>query len=199
MDALKAMVVSGSSRSGSYNRQLAAIAARMARETGADITELDLRELGLPLYDADIERVAVPPGALVLRRLFAEHDVLLLSSPEYNAFPTPLLVNALDWTSRVPAGDGLPNGITAMGGTVVGLVSASPGALGGLRSLMFVRQMLTYNLGMLIVPDQFALSAAAKAFDADGNLLDPKHAEAVRRVVNSALYTARALKKESTS
>ncbi|MBS0448516.1 MAG: NAD(P)H-dependent oxidoreductase [Proteobacteria bacterium] len=194
MDALKVLVVSGSSRTGSFNRQLAAILAKLARAAGHDVTELDLRALALPLYDADIERVALPEGAATLRRLFAAHDVLLLSSPEYNAFPTPLLINALDWTSRVPAGDDLPNGIAAMAGTVVGLVSASPGALGGLRSLMFIRQMLTYNLGMLIVPEQFALSAAAKAFHADGTLVDPKHEESVQRVVHAALRTGLAMK-----
>jgi NAD(P)H-dependent FMN reductase len=195
---VKVLAISGSSRTGSFNRRLAALAAGRAREGGADVTEVDLRELALPLYDADIERQALPEGALTLRRLFAQHDALLLSSPEYNAFPTPLLINAFDWASRVPAGDGLPAGVAATHGTVVGLTSASPGALGGLRSLMFVRQFLTYNLGMLVVPEQFALSAAAKAFDAEGQLLDPKHEESLQRVVNSVLRTARALKETKT-
>ncbi len=127
--------------------------------------------------------------------MFAEHDALLLASPEYNAFPTPLLINAFDWASRPAAADGLPSGIAAMSGTVAGLVSASPGALGGLRSLMFVRQFLTYNLGMLVVPEQFALGGAAKAFDGDGSgrLLDPKHEESVQRVLGAVLRTTRAL------
>lgn len=194
MSTIKALVISGSSRTGSFNRRLAALAGGHARDGGAEITEVDLRELGLPLYDADVERAALPDGALTLRRLFAEHDALLLSSPEYNAFPPPLLINALDWASRVPASDELPSGVAATHGTVAGLTSASPGALGGVRSLMFVRQFLTYNLGMLVVPEQFALSAAAKAFDAEGRFLDPKHEESLRRVVNSVLRTARALK-----
>ncbi len=194
MSRVKVLVISGSSRTGSFNRRLAALAAGHARQGDAEVTEVDLRDLALPLYDADIERQALPEGALALRRLFAEHDAMLLSSPEYNAFPTPLLINALDWTSRVPASEHLPAGIAATHGTVVGLTSASPGNLGGLRSLMAVRQFLSLSLGMLVVPEQFALSAAAKAFDADGRLLDPKHEESLQRVVNSVLRTARALK-----
>jgi NAD(P)H-dependent FMN reductase len=136
----------------------------------------------------------VPSGAADLRRLFAEHDAVIVASPEYNNFPTPLLINALDWTSRVPVAEGLPSGLAAMGGTVAGVLSASPGALGGLRSLLFMRQFLQGALGMLVVPEQFALGAAAKAFDADGGFADEKHRQAVQRVVDSVLRVAGALK-----
>ena len=194
MGAVSVLVIAGSARAGSFNRRLAAVAAGLATAGGAEVTAVDLRALALPLYDAEIEAAGLPPGALELRQLFASHDALLLASPEYNGFPTPLLVNALDWTSRVPASDTLPSGLAAMGGTVAGLVSASPGALGGLRSLMFVRQFLQMALGMLVVPEQFALSAAAKAFDANGGFADEKHTQAVQRVVDAVLRIAGALK-----
>jgi chromate reductase, NAD(P)H dehydrogenase (quinone) len=194
MNAVSVLVISGSSRPGSFNRRLADVAAGLATAGGATVTPVDLRALALPLYDAEIEAAGLPAGALELRRLFAEHAAVLVASPEYNGFPTPLLINALDWTSRVPAADGLPSGLAAMGGTVAGVVSASPGALGGLRSLLFVRQFLQLALGLLVVPEQFALVQAAKAFDADGKLVDDKHLRAVQRVVDGVLHTARALK-----
>ena len=194
MDHVRVLVIAGSARAGSFNRRLAAVAAGLATAGGAEVTAVDLRALALPLYDAEIEAAGLPPGALELRQLFANHDALLLASPEYNGFPTPLLVNALDWTSRVPAGDTLPSGLAAMGGTVAGLVSASPGALGGLRSLMFVRQFLQMALGMLVVPEQFALGQAGKAFDDAGRLIDDKQQQAVQRVVAATLRTAAALK-----
>ena len=117
----------GSARVGSLNRKLAACAAAVARSRSAHVTEVDLRALELPLYDGDIEAVGQPAGALELRRLFASHDAVLLAAPEYNSFVTPLLVNAFDWASRPKAGDGLPDGLAAMRGTVAGLMSASPG------------------------------------------------------------------------
>lgn len=192
--AVRVLVVAGSARSGSFNQQIAAVARRLAEQAGALVTSADLRGLDLPIYDADLEARGMPEGARRLRRLFAEHDALLLASPEYNGFPTPLLINAFDWATRPVAEDGLPSGIAAMTGTVAGLLSASPGALGGVRSLLATRQFLQMNLGMLVVPQQFGLALADKAFDGTGALVDPKAHEAVNRVVQSVLRTTAALK-----
>ena len=194
MSEVRILVFAGSARAGSYNGKLAALAARAARELGADVMPLDLRSLALPLYDAEIEAAGMPAGALELRRLLAQHDALLVASPEYNGFPTPLLINAFDWASRPAAADGLPSGLGAMGGKVAGVMSASPGLLGGTRSLMFTRQFLHNTLAMLVVPEQFALAQANKAFDEHGELLDLKHQQAVQRVVASVVRVAGALK-----
>ena len=193
MGAVRVLVISGSARPGSFNRKLADVAAAQARAAGAEVTQADLRALALPLYDAEIEAAGLPAGALELRRLFATHEALIVASPEYNGFPTPLLLNAFDWASRVPASDALPSGLAAMAGTVAGVLSASPGALGGLRSLGFIRQFLQLAPAMLVVPEQFALGQAAKAFDQAGLLADDKQVQAVQRVVDAVLRTARAL------
>jgi chromate reductase, NAD(P)H dehydrogenase (quinone) len=194
MSEVRILVFAGSARAGSYNGKLAALAAGAARELGAEVTALDLRSLALPLYDAEIEAAGMPAGALELRRLLAQHDALLVASPEYNGFPTPLLINSLDWASRPAAADGLPSGLGAMSGKAAGVMSASPGLLGGTRSLMFTRQFLHNTLGMLVVPEQFALAQANQAFDAHGALLDARHQQAVLRVVASAVRVAGALK-----
>ena len=198
MPEVRVLVVAGSSRPASFNRRLADVAAAMARQAGASVTSVDLRVLALPVYDAEIEAAGLPPGALELRRLFASHDAVIVASPEYNGFPTPLLINALDWTSRVPAADGLPAGLAATAGKVCGVISASPGALGGLRSLLFVRQFLSLAIGMLVVPEQFALPLAGKAFDAQGQFIDAKQQAAVQRVADAVLRTATALKVATT-
>lgn len=190
MSAPRVLVIAGSARHGSLNQQLAAVAARELEQAGAAVTPVDLRALALPIYDADVEARGMPEGARTLRRLFSEHEALILVTPEYNGFPTPLLINALDWASRPVAEDGLPSGPAAMSGTVAGLLSASPGALGGLRSLLFTRQFLQMNLGMLIVPEQFGLGSADKAFDAAGALIDAKARAALLKVLKSVLRTA---------
>lgn len=126
------LVIAGSAREGSLNTQLAAVAAHKARALGAETTTVDLRALDLPVYDQDVLNAqGMPEGARRLRQLFAEHDGLLLSSPEYNALPTPLFINAFDWLSVVQAEGDLPSGTGATAGKPVGLMAASPGALGG--------------------------------------------------------------------
>ncbi|MFM9915476.1 MAG: NADPH-dependent FMN reductase [Rhizobacter sp.] len=190
----RVLIVAGSARSGSCNQKLATVASGLAEQAGAVVTPVDLRALDLPIYDADLEARGMPEGARRLRSLFAASDALLLATPEYNGFPTPLLINALDWVTRPSAEDGLPSGIAALTGTVAGLLSASPGGLGGVRSLLFTRQFLQMNLGMLVVPEQFGLALADKAFDGAGALVDPKALAAVDRVVQSVLLATRAFK-----
>jgi len=199
MQAIRLLVFSGSSRAGSFNRSLATRAAAIAGELGAEVTDIDLLALGLPLYEARIEAAGMPDGAIELRAMMARHDALIVATPEYNGFPTPLLVNALDWASRPPAGDGLPSGLAAMNGKVAGVLSASPGALGGMRSLGFTRQFLHNALGMLVVPEQLALPQAAKAFDEQGQLIDDKQRLSLHKVVRSVLRTAGALKAQQTA
>ena len=78
-------------------------------------------------------------------------------------------------------------------GKVCGLLAASPGALGGLRGLVHVRAILG-NIGVHLVPEQFALSAAHEAFGSDGSLADPKKAAMARAVVASAVRAASRLR-----
>ncbi len=82
--------------------------------------------------------------------------------------PPSLLKNAIDWASRPAPGE---PGLAAFRGKTAALVAASPGALGGLRGLVTVRSILG-NIGVHVIPTQFALGAAYKAFDKDGALVD---------------------------
>jgi NAD(P)H-dependent FMN reductase len=194
MAALRVLVTAGSGRDASLNRRLAALAARRAEAAGAVATLVNLRDLALPLYDGDLEAAGLPDGARELRRLFSQHDALLLAAPEYNGFVTPLLVNALDWCSRVPAEGDQPSGLAAMGGKVVGLLSASPGALGGQRALPHLRSFLSSTLAMLVLPQTLSVGQAHQAFDDAGGLKDDKQAQALDRIVQAVVHTAGALR-----
>ncbi len=195
MSALRLLAISGSSRAGSWNRKLVEVAAKAAEARGAQVEPIDLRALELPLYDADLEKASgVPEGARRLRDALRGADGVLLSAPEYNGFPTPLLINSFDWLSRLqPEGDA-PSGLAASSGKPLGLFSASPGPLGALRSLNFTRQYLGMTIAMLPVPQQFALSKAAEAFDEAGALKDARQQAAVDAVVASLVRVAAALK-----
>lgn len=185
------LVISGSARSGSFNRQLADLAARKAQALGAQTTDVDLRALDMPLYDEDWATAhGKPAGALRLRELFASHDGLLLACPEYNALPTPLLINSLDWLSTVVAQDDLPGGAAATAGKPVGLLAASPGALGGIRALPIVRTYLSTNFAMVVVPEQLALPHADQQLGDPLALKTPALDQMLDKVVASVVRQA---------
>jgi len=174
------LAFAGSSREGSWNRRLVRIAAAGAEEAGAEVTLIELADYPLPLMSEDLEaREGMPERAGAFKRLLVEHDGLLIASPEYNGSIPPLLKNALDWASRSEKEGETP--MIAFRGKVAAIVSASPGNLGGLRGLLVLR-MLLGNLGVLVLPDQRAVSGADRAFSEDGSLADPAIDRVVRRI-----------------
>lgn len=194
MAALKLLVIPGSARTASLNRRLAAFAAQRAAAQGLVVETFDLRSLALPVYDGDLEASnGVPEGAERLRAAIAGSDGLLMVTPEYNGFPTPLVINAFDWLSRLPAAEGQASGLAATANKPVGLLAASPGAAGALRSMNFLRQYLQMAFAMMVVPQQFALGAAHEAFDDAGALKDARAANGVDAVLHAIAHLAGAL------
>ena len=165
------LAFASSTRRESFNKKLVAIAAQGAREGGAEVTLIDLKDFPLPLFDQDLEaEQGMPENGKKLKKLFIDHDGLLIASPEYNSSFPAVLKNAIDWVSRPAPGE--PS-LVAFRGKVATLMSASPGALGGLRGLVHVRSILG-NLGVIVLPDQTAVAKAHEAFQPDGSLVDPK-------------------------
>src|SRR5262245_55556658 len=165
------LAFAGSLRRDSFNKKLVPIAAKGAREAGAEVTLIALKDFPLPLFDQDLEaEQGMPENGKKLKQLFIDHDGLLIAAPEYNSSITAVLKNAIDWVSRPAPGE--PS-LVAFRGKVATLMSASPGALGGLRGLVHVRSILG-NIGVIVLPDQLAVPKANEAFEADGSLKDPK-------------------------
>lgn len=167
----------------SFNKKLIHIAAESAREAGAEVTLVDLRDYSMPLYDGDLEaKEGLPENARKLKALFREHDALLIASPEYNSSISGVLKNTIDWVSRAETDE--EPALVAYKGKAAALLSASPGALGGLRGLVTVRSILG-NIGVLVLPDQAAVSKAYEAFDDNGALKDARVARQVSNVAES--------------
>jgi len=182
-DSVRILAFSGSARRDSLNRKLLAAAVEAVREAGGEVTLLDLNDYALPLYHGDLEDAeGLPANAAKLIELIAGHQALLIASPEYNSMITPLLKNTLDWCTR--------GGDDPFPGKVAAVVSASPGAFGGVRSLQLAQQLLL-KLGCHVVPGQTTLPQADKAFDADGRLTNERVLKAVRTLAKALVETTR--------
>lgn len=187
---MKLLIYAGSTRQQSYNRRLAQAARSMAIGLGAEVTLLELGSLDIPLYNADLEAQGTPADVMQLKQLLWEHPAWLICSPEYNAGVTALLKNTIDWASSPVKGDpDWSDGLKSFSGKVVGLLSASPGTLGGLRSLLSLSPLLL-NLQCWVAPRQFAVGNAAQAFDAAGQLIQTQQHQGVQAVVEQVLWAA---------
>jgi chromate reductase len=172
----KILAFAGSARESSYNKKVARMAAAGARRAGAEVSEVDLRDFPMPIYDGDLEAgEGIPSNALKFRQLMMAHQGLLIASPEYNSSISPLLKNTIDWISRPVGGE---DGLAPFRNKVAGLLAASPGGFGGLRGLAHLRAILG-NIGVIVLPNQVAVPKAHEAFQPDGTLANPHQQAAI--------------------
>jgi NAD(P)H-dependent FMN reductase len=175
-DPIRILGFAGSARKDSFNKKLVRIALRGVENAGGTVQFVDLRDYPLPLYDGDSESAqGLPEHVNELRGEFQKADGLLIASPEYNGFLSPMLKNTLDWLSR--SKDASPD-LAAYQGKVAAIMAASPGPLGGLRGLRGLRELLT-NLGITVLPNQITIRSAFKAFDQEGAIADVDQAKRV--------------------
>ncbi|MCW5630442.1 MAG: NAD(P)H-dependent oxidoreductase [Rhodoferax sp.] len=190
---MKLLVFAGSTRQQSFNRRLAAVAAAMGRDAGAEVSHIELADFDIPMYNADLEARGTPADVLQLKQLMFEHPAWIICSPEYNGSYTALLKNTIDWVSSpVKSDPDWTDGFKSFRGKVVGMLSASNGTLGGLRSQSHLAPLLI-NSQCWLAPKAFALGRAADAFDADGQLRDETQRKNVRGVVDQVLWAAQRL------
>ena len=167
----KILVFSSSTRTGSYNTKLAALAAKQLTLADIDVTRISLSDYPLPLYDADLDaRTGQPANALRLKQMIMAHHGVFIASAEYSASVTPILKNAIDWVSRVRE-KGDPS-YAAFKNRVFAVSAASVGRGGGLRSIMALRQVLELGCGALVIPEVVAIPRADQAFDDMDNIVD---------------------------
>ena len=190
MPAPKILVIPGSTRIGSYNVKLAALAVKELTLIDADATRISLADYPLPIYKSGLEAKAGPPAnALKLKQMIMAHQGVFIASPEYTASVAPMLKNAIDWVSRVrERGD--PTYV-AFKGRVFAISAASPGTLGGVRSLIALRQILELGCGALVIPEQVSIPHADRAFDERDELADLGTANLLRAQLARLVEMAR--------
>jgi NAD(P)H-dependent FMN reductase len=182
---LRVLVFGASLRADSFNRKLAALAARVAEQNGATVDLAAMNDFVVPSYDGDHEAAkGIPAGAAALRARLQGNDAFIIASPEYNASMPGTLKNLIDWTSRFR-----PQPFDERHGL---LLSASPSLAGGNRGLWALRTPLEH-LGARIFPDMFSLAMAHKAFAGD-DIADPVLSARFEKNLQAFLSLAEAAK-----
>ena len=173
----KILVLPGSVKSTSVNAKLANAAQLTLAHLGADVTRVSLHDYPLPLVNEDLKlEKGVPEPAMKLGRMIAAHDGVLIASPEYNGSIPPLLKNAVDWISLISIdGDAV---LKPWRDRYVALGAASPGRLGGIRSLAHLRAVMV-DVGAQVISQQVSVPNAREAFDEHGAVKDERAAGAL--------------------
>ncbi|MCG5434341.1 NAD(P)H-dependent oxidoreductase [Mycobacterium sp. MYCO198283] len=172
MADINVLVLVGSLRAASVNRQL----AELAVETSPDGAELRIFDrLGeLPFYDEDIDNDDVAEPVVALRAAAAEADAALVVTPEYNGSIPGVLKNAIDWLSR-PYGNG------ALREKPLAVVGASLGQYGGRWAHDETRK--SFGIAGARVVEDLALSVPVPSLDGRHPREHAEVADALRDVV----------------
>jgi chromate reductase, NAD(P)H dehydrogenase (quinone) len=154
-----ALVLVGSLRKQSLSLKIANALAKLSPDT-LKLNVVTLHELGF--FNQDLE--ASPPAEwLAFRDKIKASDGVVFVTPEYNRSISGVLKNAIDIASR-------PYGQSSFTGLPVGIVSNSPGALGGVNAAKHLQQILPGISGPIMQQPETYLAAVGDAFDDKGEL-----------------------------
>lgn len=185
---MKVLAFAGSTRAESYNKKLVNEAAEMARQMGATVTVIDLKDYSMPFYDADAEtQQGMPKNAKRFRELMVSNDAIIIASPEYNSSIPAVLKNALDWASRSEEGG---SSREAFKGKKFAIMSASPGKGGGGRALVHLRSVIE-DVGGTVVSKQVTIPNAHQYFSEKKREENPLLKEEIQQLLGHKLANKR--------
>lgn len=184
---MKIEIISGSPRRNSTTLRVALHLQKMLQEsTENEVGLIDLREHDLPpVQEVFLAPHLAPEKYQGLAKRVFEAQAFVLVTPEYNGSYTPDLKNLLDHFPK-------------QSHKVFGLVTASPGALGGMRAAMQL-QNLVFALFGIGSPHMLITPQVDKKFDAEGNLLDPGFQKSIDVFVKEFLWLAEKVVEEKVA
>lgn len=174
-------ILSGSPRQNSVTRRVALhLKAQLEATTNHEIGLIDLREWQLPPMEAVIRNAASAPESMrpLAERIFAA-DAFILVTPEYNGSYAPALKNLLDYFPKQHH-------------KAFGVVTASPGAMGGMRASQQLLLLVPALFG-IASPYMLVVPGVDKKFDENGSLLDPAFANAVHNFLAEFIWLGESL------
>jgi len=150
----------GSLRKESLSLKIANALAKLAPDT----LKLDIVTLhDISFFNQDLE-AAPPADWLKFRETLKKSNGVLFITPEYNRSIPGVLKNAIDVGSR-------PYGQSSFNGKPTGLVSNSPGPLGGVSAAKHLQTILPGITGPIMQQPEIYLSGVGDAFDDKGALI----------------------------
>lgn len=177
-------IISGSPRKDSVSHRVAVYLKKyLTEKTGHNIGIIDVREWNLPLLQHVFSSVENTPDVYkpLAERMFAA-DAFILVTPEYNGGYSPALQNLMDHFPK-------------QSHKAFGIVTASPGAMGGMRATQQLLLLIPALFG-IASPHMLVVPFADKKFDAGNNLVDPGFEKNIDNFVNEFLWLAESLHPE---
>ena len=178
---MRILGISGSLRQDSFNTRLLRAAAA-SLPPGAEL-EIWPDLASVPPYNEEEEGDRTPAVVGELRTAIAEHDAILIATPEYNHSLPGQLKNALDWVSRPHATNPLRNKPAAV-------VGASAGMFGAVWAQAELRKVLK-AIGARVVDLDLPVGTAADAFGPDGRLADRELADRLQQLLDELAENVR--------
>lgn len=158
----KIAILVGSLRKDSYNKIVANNIIKLAQSANS-YTLIPIGQL--PLYNEDLDGDSPNQEFVDFRKTILKYDAILFVTPEYNRSVPAVLKNALDVGSR-------PLGKSVWNGKPAGIISASPGSIGGFGANHHLRQSLTFlNMPILQQPEMY-IGHINKLLDNEGNFIE---------------------------
>jgi len=183
-NSIRILALSGSLRRDSLNRKALQVAKRIAADSGAVVTEADLKDLALPIFDEDLAAEGFPASVQEFRASIESAHMLIIASPEYNGSIPGGLKNALDWATR-------PTNV--LSGKTAAIMGVSAGPFGTVRMQPQFRLLLA-ALNVFVLPHpQVLIRNGAEAFNPDGSFADSRSFDQVKGLVEKTIRLTKAL------
>jgi chromate reductase, NAD(P)H dehydrogenase (quinone) len=149
----------GSLRKESFSLKIAHALAKLAPSS----LKLEvMTPAGISFFNQDLE-AAPPADWLSFREKLQKSNGVIFITPEYNRAIPGVLKNAIDVASR-------PYGKSSLNGKPVGIISNSPGPLGGVSAAKTLQNILPGISGPIMQQPETYLNGIGDAFDANGEL-----------------------------
>jgi chromate reductase len=194
MSTPKILAFAGSTRKNSFNKRLAKVALHAAEKMGAKTTFIDLLDYDMPLYSDDLlKKHGMPDSVIAFKEMLKSHNGFFIASPEYNGSLTGTLKNAIDWATIKSEGE---DRMACWNGKIAGLLSASPGGLGGIRGLHHLRTILA-GIGTFVLPNHLAVGNSTTNLQNDTHITDEKLQQQVDTLATEIVRVVRGLHTEN--
>lgn len=172
-------IISGSPRHNSVTHRVVLFLEKYLRSvSGYNINVIDVREWQINILQQEVFKSieTVPDEIKPLAQRIFTANAFILVTPEYNGSYTPALKSLFDHFPK-------------QSHKAFGIVTASPGALGGMRAAIQL-QSLVFALFGIGSPYMLIIPTVEKKFDIDGNLIDPAFQKNIDAFVSEFLWLA---------